>query len=50
MALCEAHLPPAFEITRNPGSDLTHRARCWLQHPEAPAVDDVHQAHREANA
>lgn len=50
MALCEAHLPPAFEITRNPGSDLTHRARCWLQHPQAPAVDDVHQAHREANA
>ncbi|MEE4380694.1 MAG: ABC transporter ATP-binding protein [Pseudomonadales bacterium] len=49
MALCEAHLPPAFALTENPGH-LTHRARCWLQHPDAPRVDDVHQVHRETHA
>jgi oligopeptide transport system ATP-binding protein len=35
MAQCIAALPPLFGVG--------HQARCWLQHPEAPKVDAVHQ-------
>ena len=42
MRLCEDDLPPAFELARNAG-DLPHHARCWLQHPDAPATDEIHQ-------
>jgi oligopeptide transport system ATP-binding protein len=35
MAQCVAALPPLFGETR--------QSRCWLQHPEAPKVDSVHE-------
>jgi oligopeptide transport system ATP-binding protein len=35
MAQCLAALPPLF--------GETHQSRCWLQHPEAPKVDNVHK-------
>ena len=45
LKLCRDHLPPPFEIARN-GAALDHTARCWLQHEDAPAVDDLHQGWR----
>lgn len=35
MAQCMAALPPLF--------GEVHQSRCWLQHPEAPKVDAVHE-------
>ncbi len=40
MALCESHVPDLLEV----GSG--HAARCWLQHPRAPAQRGVYQASR----
>ncbi|MEE4362151.1 MAG: ABC transporter ATP-binding protein [Pseudomonadales bacterium] len=42
MALCEHRLPPMYTLAQH-ARDLDHRARCWLQHPQAPDVSDVHQ-------
>ena len=49
MQLCEANLPPEFDLLAREGGSR-HFARCWLQHADAPTVDDVHQpsaAHAE---
>lgn len=35
MSQCMAALPPLF--------GGTHQSRCWLQHPQAPKVDAVHE-------
>jgi oligopeptide transport system ATP-binding protein len=35
MSQCMAALPPLF--------GGVHQSRCWLQHPEAPKVDAVHE-------
>lgn len=35
MAQCLAALPPLF--------GTAHQSRCWLQHPDAPGVDGVHE-------
>ena len=46
MKVCERKLPPEFELDHGyarDADDLRHFARCWLQHPEAPRVDEVHQ-------
>ena len=46
MAVCEQRLPPEFELDQTEArdaADLRHFARCWLQHPDAPRVEDVHQ-------
>lgn len=48
MKLCEANLPPEFELDHGFGreaDDLRHFARCWLQHADAPRVEGVHQIH-----
>ena len=37
MSICEKHLPHIHQVTDN------HIARCWLQHPDAPLVDELNQ-------
>ena len=37
MKVCKQHLPASTMV----GTD--HYARCWLQHPDAPPTDDLHQ-------
>lgn len=37
MKVCKQHLPASTEIA------TAHFARCWLQHPLAPRVDDLYQ-------
>jgi oligopeptide/dipeptide ABC transporter ATP-binding protein len=46
MKVCRDHLPPPFPIAANPG-DLDHDARCWLQHEDAPTVEDLYQVWRK---
>ena len=37
MAVCAEHLPPATTISES------HEARCWLHHPTAPDIEELHQ-------
>ena len=39
MKLCEDHQPPEQIIAK----ESNHTSRCWLQHPDAPSVDGLHQ-------
>jgi len=39
MKLCEHHQPPELLIAK----ESSHTSRCWLQHPDAPAVEGLHQ-------
>jgi oligopeptide/dipeptide ABC transporter ATP-binding protein len=41
MKVCQQHLPESRLIANE------HFARCWLQHPDAPAVDDLYQQEHE---
>lgn len=45
MQICERRMPDPFDL--NGESDTTdairHRARCWLQHAQAPRTEDVNQ-------
>jgi len=50
MRICGDELPPPFEI-REPAHARGapgHVSRCWLQHPEAPRVDPIHQRTSDA--
>ena len=42
MKLCEANLPTVTQVAGN------HQTRCWLQHPDAPRVAELHQVGRDA--
>ncbi len=37
MSVCAEHLPPATTISES------HEARCWLHHPTAPDIEELHQ-------
>ena len=37
MAVCAEHLPTATTISES------HEARCWLHHPSAPDIEELHQ-------
>lgn len=39
MRLCEDNQPDDFEL----GGKQVHRARCWLHHRQAPAIEDLNQ-------
>ncbi len=45
MRICERRMPEPFELTEVSGraDEIRHRARCWLQHAQAPRTEGVNQ-------